>query len=78
MRKKILQTALALAVANLVAYKDMYDEGLHIQQSDTKPRPTPKKSQPKKEQYFVIKCKQIMATSRKDAIKRYNHQYKRK
>ncbi len=75
MSKKILQTALALAAANLVAYKDMYDEGSHIQQSDTKPRPIPK-SQPKKEHYFVIKGKQIMATSRKDAIKKYNHKYK--
>lgn len=75
MSKKILQTALALAAANLVAYKDMYDEGLHIQQSDTNTRPIPK-SQPKKEHYFVIKGKQIMATSRKDAIKKYNHKYK--
>ena len=75
MSKKILQTALALAAANLVAYKDMYNEGLHIQQSDTKPRPIPK-SQPKKEHCFVIKGKQIMATSRKDAIKKYNYKYK--
>lgn len=75
MSKKILQTALALVTANLVAYKDMYNEGLYIQQLDTKPRPIPK-SQPKKEHCFVIKGKQIMATSRKDAIKKYNHKYK--
>lgn len=75
MSKKILQTALALAAANLVAYKDMFDEDLHMRQSDSEPRPIPK-SQPKKEYYFVIKGKQIMATSRKDAIKKYNHKYK--
>lgn len=75
MSKKILQTALALAAANLVAYKDMFDEDLHMRQSDSEPRPIPK-SQPKKEHYFVIKGKQIMATSRKDAIKKYNHKYK--
>lgn len=75
MSKKILQTALALAAANLVAYKDMFDEYLHMRQSDSEPRPIPK-SQPKKEHYFVIKGKQIMATSRKDAIKKYNHKYK--
>ena len=75
MSKRMLQTALALAAANLIAYKDMYNDGVHIQQSDTKPRPIPK-SQPKKEYYFVIKGKQILATSRKDAIKKYNHKYK--
>lgn len=75
MSKKILQTALALAAANLVAYKDMFDEDLHMRQSDSEPRPIPK-SQPKKEHYFVIKGKQIMATSRKEAIKKYNHKYK--
>lgn len=75
MSKKILQTALALAAANLVAYKDIFDEDLHIQQSDTKHRPIPK-SQPKKEHCFVIKGKQIIATSRKDAIKKYNYKYK--
>lgn len=75
MSKKILQTALALAAANLVAYKDMFDEDLHMRQSDSEPRPIPK-SQPKKEHYFVIKGKQIMATSRKDAIKKYNYKYK--
>lgn len=58
MSKKILQTALAMAAANLFAYKDMYDEGVCIQQSDTKPRPIPK-SQQKKEYCFVIKGKQI-------------------
>lgn len=75
MSKKLLQAALGLAMANLVAYKDMYDEDLHMQQSDSEPRPI-LKSQPKKEYCFVIKGKQIMATSRKDAIKKYNHKYK--
>lgn len=75
MSKKILQTALALAAANLVAYKDMFDEDLHMRQSDSEPRTIPK-SQPKKEHCFVIKGKQIIATSRKDAIKKYNHKYK--
>ena len=76
MNKRMLQTALVLAAANLIAYKDMYDNGLHTtQQSNTKPRPI-SKFQPKKEYYFVIKGKQILATSRKDAIKRYNHKYK--
>ena len=75
MSKKLLQTALALAAANLAAYKDMFDEGLHMQQPDSEPRPI-LKSQPKKEYCFVIKGKQIMATSRKDAIKKYNHKYK--
>lgn len=75
MNKKILQTVLAMAAANLFAYKDMYDEGVRIQQSDTKPRPI-LKPQDKKEYCFVIKGKQIMATSRKDAIKKYNHKYK--
>ncbi len=75
MSKKILQTALALAAANLAAYKDMFNEDLHMRQSDSEPRPIPK-FQPKKEYYFVIKGKQIMATSRKDAIKKYNHKYK--
>lgn len=77
MRKKILQTALALVMANLAAYKEMFDEDLHMQQPDSKPRPI-FKYHPKYEHCFVIKGKQIMATSRKDAIKRYNHQYKRK
>ena len=75
MNKKILQTALVLAAANLVAYKEMFDEDLHMQQPDLKPRPI-FKYQPKEEHCFVIKGKQIMATSRKDAIKRYNHKYK--
>lgn len=74
MSKKLLQTALGLAMANLVAYKDMYDEDLYMQ-SNQEPRPI-LKSQPKKEYCFVIKGKQIMATSRKDAIKKYNHKYK--
>lgn len=75
MSKKLLQAALGLAMANLFAYKDMYDEDLHMQQSDSEPRPI-LKPQPKKEYCFVIKGKQIMATSRKDAIKKYNHKYK--
>lgn len=75
MSKKLLQTALGLAMANLVAYKDMFNEDLHMQQPDSEPRPI-LKSQPKKEYYFIIKGKQIMATSRKDAIKKYNHKYK--
>ena len=74
MSKKILQTALALAAANLFAYKDIYDVGVRVQQSDTKPLPIIK-SQSKKEYCFVIKGKQIMATSHKDAVKRYNHKY---
>ncbi len=74
MSKKLLQAALGLAMANLVAYKDMYDEDLYMQ-SNPEPRPI-LKSQPKKEYCFVIKGKQIMATSRKDAIKKYNHKYK--
>lgn len=41
----------------------------------TKPLPI-FKSQPKKEYYFVIKGKEILATSYKDAIKKYNHKYK--
>lgn len=72
MSKKLLQTALTLAAANLVAYKEMYDEDLYMRQE---PRPI-LKPQSKKEYYFVIKGKQIMATSRKDAIKKYNHKYK--
>ena len=75
MSKKMLQTALALAAANLFAYKDIYDVGVHVQQSDTKPLPV-FKSRPKKEYYFVIKGKKILATSYKDAIKKYNHKYK--
>ena len=75
MSKKLLQAALGLAMANLVAYKDMYDEDLHTQQPDSEPHPI-LKSQPKKEYCFVIKGNQIMATSRKDAIKKYNHKYK--
>lgn len=75
MSKKLLQTAMALAMANLTAYGDMFDEGLYTRLSDFKPRPI-LKPQPKKEYYFVIKGKQIMATSRKDAIKKYNHKYK--
>lgn len=75
MSKKLLQATLGLAMVSLAAYKDIFDEDLHIQQSDTKPRPIPK-SQPKKEHCFVIKGKQIIATSRKDAIKKYNYKYK--
>lgn len=75
MSKKLLQAALGLTMANLVAYKDMFNEDLHMQQPDSEPRPI-LKSQPKKEYYFIIKGKQIMATSRKDAIKKYNHKYK--
>lgn len=75
MSKKLLQTALTLAAANLVAYKEMYDEDLYMRQSDSEPRPI-LKTQSKKEYYFVIKGKQIMATSRKDAIKKYSHKYK--
>ena len=75
MSKKILQTALALAAANLFAYKDIYDVGVRVQQSDTKPLPI-FKSQPTRAYYFVIKGKEILATSYKDAIKKYNHKYK--
>lgn len=75
MSKKLLQTAMAMAMANLTAYGDMFDGDLYALQSDLKPRPI-LKSQPKKERCFVIKGKQIMATSRKDAIKKYNHKYK--
>lgn len=75
MSKKLLQATLGLAMVSLAAYKDMYDEGIHTQQPDSEPRPI-LKSQPKKEYCFVIKGKQIMATSRKDAIKKYNHKYK--
>lgn len=53
----------------------IYDVGVRVQQSDTKPLPI-FKSQPKREYYFVIKGKEILATSYKDAIKKYNHKYK--
>ena len=75
MSKKLLQTAMVMAMANLTTYGDMFDGTLYARQSDLKPRPIPK-SQPKEEHCFVIKGKQIMATSRKDAIKKYNHKYK--
>lgn len=75
MSKKLLQVALGLAAANLAAYKEMFDDGLYMQQPNSKPPPI-LKSQPKEEHCFVIKGKQIMATSRKDAIKKYNHKYK--
>ena len=75
MNKKLLQATLGLAMVSLAAYKDMFNEDLHMQQPDSEPRPI-LKSQPKKESCFVIKGKKIMATSRKDAIKKYNHKYK--
>lgn len=75
MSKKILQTVLALAAANSFAYKNIYDVGVRVQQSDTKPLLI-FKSQPKREYYFVINGKKILATSYKDTIKKYNHKYK--
>ena len=75
MSKKLLQATLGLAMVSLAAYKDMSNEDLHMRQSDSEPRPI-LKPQSKKEYCFVIKGKQIMATSRKDAIKKYNHKYK--
>lgn len=75
MSKKLLQTVLGLATVSLAAYKEIFDEDSHMQQPDPEPRPI-LKSQPKKESCFVIKGKQIMATSRKEAIKKYNHKYK--
>mgnify|MGYP004527947529 FL=1 len=75
MSKKLLQATLSLAMVSLAAYKDMFNEDLHMQQPESEPRPI-LKSWPKKEYCFVIKGKQIMATSRKDAIKKYNHKYK--
>ena len=66
---------LSVSSSNLSAYKDIYDVGVRVQQSDAKPLPI-FKSQPKREYYFVIKGKEILATSYKDAIKKYNHKYK--
>ena len=82
MSKKLLQTTSNLAMASLAVYKDIFDvykdmsdEDLPMRLSDLKPRPI-LKPQPKQEHCFIIKGRQIMATSRKDAIKMYNHKYK--
>lgn len=39
MSKKLLQATLGLAMVSLAAYKDMFDEDLHMRQSDTSPYP---------------------------------------
>ena len=55
MSKKLLQTVMALVMANLAAYKDMFDDDLHMQQPDSEPRPI-LKSQPKKEYCSLSKA----------------------
>lgn len=76
MSKKTLRAAMALAMANLAMRQDsILDEGYYVQQQNLPLRPI-YKYQPKTEHYFTIRGKQILATSRKDAIKRYNHKYK--
>lgn len=74
MSNKLLQLAYILATSNLVAYKDLFNSDSNI----TKPNLSYPISTNcyKNEHYFTIKGKQILATSRKDAIKKYNHKYK--
>ena len=67
---------MALAMAKLAMRQDsLFDKGYCVQQQKSPIRPI-YKYQPKTEHYFTISGKQILATSRKDAIKRYNHKYK--
>lgn len=71
---------MALAMASMCQYaveEELYS-GRHrplYEVNEAKPRVW-REARPKQLHEFIIKGKKIMATSRKDAIKRYNHKFK--
>lgn len=71
---------MALAVASMCQYatKEELFSGMHRslpEVRENQPRIV-HEVRPKQLHEFIVKGKNIMATSRKDAIKRYNHKYK--
>lgn len=78
MSRKMIQMALAMASMCQYAAKEELFSARPRSQTETrevKPRMV-HEAHPKQLHEFVVKGKKIMATSRKDAIKRYNQKYK--
>lgn len=72
--KELLATAAMMACETSMLGKTPYHKSMGTSDS---PKHTSKYKLPVKElREFTIKGKTIMATSRKDAIKKYNHKYK--
>lgn len=83
MRREILQhVAIAYAMAAYGGYENVYsmlfnEHGRNIQLTDFSIFPSDKQKLLSKELHeFTIKGVKIMATSKKDAIKKYNHRKK--
>lgn len=69
---------MALAMASLCQYaakEEVFGVNLTPSEKEVQPRRICE-VRPKQLHEFVIKGEKIMATSRKDAIKRYNHKYR--
>ena len=74
---KMIQMALAMASMCQYATKEELFSGRYRPLSEVKGKPyVAHEVHPKQLHEFIIKGKKIMATSRKDAIKRYNHKFK--
>lgn len=76
MSRKLLQMALGISAAMDYDIADLYNHPPYINIMAT-PKgdflSDKQKCQPKKQHEFIIKGVKIMAASRKDAIKKYNH-----
>lgn len=77
MSKKMIQMAMAMAsLCQYAAKEEVFGVKPHHQsEKEVQPRRICE-AHPKQLHKFVIKGEKIMATSRKDAIKRYNHKHR--
>ena len=76
MSRKLLQMALGISPAMDYDITDLYNNPPYINVMATPKGNFPsdkQKCQPKEQHKFVIKGIEIMAASRKDAIKKFNH-----
>lgn len=74
MSRKLLQMALGITAAMDYGFNDLYDAPPLTPVIPKGTIPSDKqKCHPKEQREFTIKGVKIMAASRKDAIKKYNH-----
>lgn len=77
MNSNLLRTALIMAATAAYAQDNIFGYSSHRLDAPKGYRPSDKqKRQPKVQHEFTIKGVKIMAASKKDAIKKYNHRKK--
>lgn len=77
MNSNLLRTALIMAATSAYAQDNIFRYSSHRLDAPKGYRPSIKqKCQPKVQHEFTIKGVKIMAASKKDAIKKYNHRKK--